>query len=320
MPPAIYTQNVIAFIWDFDKTLTHSYMQDPLFDAFGVDAATFWSETNDLADYYERVGCKVSNDTVYLNHILSYVHHGVFNDLTNARLRELGAGIALAPGIPAFFDRMRQLVDDEERYKRHEIRVEHYVVSTGLRAMIEGSALATHVNGIWACDLLPPAAPPGYREQLAATSEVLTQVGYTIDNTSKTRAIFEINKGVNVQAGGQIEVNSVIPEDQRRVPIRNMIYIADGPSDVPSFSVVNKMGGKTFGVYAPGDSNYNNAAELEEQGRVNSIAEADYQVGTAADMWLSRAVRQIADGIVSNRERALASYGSAPGHVVDSSE
>lgn len=317
MPPAIYTQNVIAMIWDFDKTLTHGYMQEPLFTAYGVDGQTFWDESNELADYYARAGCKVSKDTIYLNHILSYVRHGVFKDLTNDRLRELGAEIALAPGIPEFFDRMRQLVDTDERFKRHDIRVEHYVVSTGLRAMIEGSALFKHVNGIWACDLLPPAAPPGYREQLEATSDVLAQIGYTIDNTSKTRAIFEINKGVNVQEDGSVDVNSVIPEDQRRVPIRNMIYIADGPSDVPSFSVVNNMGGKTFGVYAPGEKNYNNAADLEEQGRVHSIAEADYREGTAADMWLSRAIRQIANGIVANRERALASYGTAPGHVTN---
>ncbi|MFC5731172.1 MULTISPECIES: HAD family hydrolase [Nocardioides] len=316
MPPAIYTQNVIALIWDFDKTLTHGYMQEPLFEAYDVDARTFWDESNELAEYYSRVGCKVSKDTVYLNHMLSYVQHGVFKDLTNDKLREIGAAIELAPGIPEFFDRMRQLVLANERYRRHEVRVEHYVVSTGLRAMIEGSKLFKHVDGVWACDLLPAAAPPGYREQLEATSEVVAQVGYTIDNTSKTRAIFEINKGVNVQEGGRVDVNSVIPEDSRRVPIRNMIYIADGPSDVPSFSVINKMGGKTFGVYAPGESNYNNAAELEEQGRVNSIALADYGEGTAADMWLSRSIRQIADGIVSNRERALASYGAAPGHVV----
>lgn len=318
MPPAIYTQNVIALIWDFDKTLTHGYMQDPLFAEFGVDPKTFWDENNALADHYKTAGCRVSKDTVYLNHILSYVKHGVFKDLTNDKLRELGAAIQLAPGIPDFFDRTRTLVATNEAYQRHDIKVEHYVVSTGLRAMIEGSGLSKHVNGIWACDLLPEAAPPGYREQLPArATEVVAQVGYTIDNTSKTRAIFEINKGVNVQGDdGPLEVNSVIPEDARRVPIRNMIYIADGPSDVPSFSVVNKMGGKTLGVYAPGTSNYNNAAELQEQGRVHSIAAADYSEGSAADMWLTRAIGQIADGIASNRERALASYGHAPGHVV----
>ncbi|MFN8193775.1 MAG: hypothetical protein U0R80_05750 [Nocardioidaceae bacterium] len=317
MPPAIYTQNVIALIWDFDKTLTHGYMQEPLFAEFGVDAKEFWEEVNGLAGYYDGVGAMVSADTVYLNHILTYVAAGKFAGLTNRILAELGARIQLAPGLPDFFNRIRDLVATQPAYIKHEIKLEHYIVSTGLRAMIEGSKIRPYVHGVWACDLLPEAAPPGYRDQLEAHgSDVLASIGYTIDNTSKTRAIFEINKGVNVQRDSSVTVNSLIPEDQRRVPIRNMIYIADGPSDIPSFSVVNRMGGKTFGVYAPGEANYENATSLEEQGRVNSIAEADYRKDSSAELWLNRAVKKIADEIVGNRERALRAYSGAPGHVV----
>jgi len=317
VPPAIYTQNVIALVWDFDKTLTHGYMQVPLFAAYGIDDTTFWTEVNSLADYYRGHGCRVSADTVYLNHLLTYVQTGRIPNLTNEQLAELGAGIQLAPGIPEFFDRTRRLVAEEPRYAKHDIRVEHYIVSTGLRAMIRGSAVYPHVDGVWACDLLPAAPPPGFLEQLPTRgSLVVTQVGYTVDNTSKTRAIFEINKGVNVQDDGAVTVNSLIPEDQRRVPIRNMIYIADGPSDIPSFSVVNRMGGKTFGVYAPGAKNFENAALLQEQGRVNSIAEADYSEGSAAERWLERSIRQIAGEIADNRERVLRGYSGAPGHVV----
>lgn len=317
MPPAIYTQNVIALIWDFDKTLTHGYMQEPLFDAFGIDAKIFWAEVNALDDYYRRQECGVSADTIYLNHLLTYVRAGRIPDLTNARLAELGAAIQLAPGIPDFFDRTRRLVMEEPRYAKHDIKLEHYIVSTGLRAMIGGSAVQPHVDGVWACELLPEAPPPGFLEQLPAPgSMIVSQVGYTVDNTSKTRAIFEINKGVNVQDYGAVTVNSLIPEDQRRVPIRNMIYIADGPSDIPSFSVVNRMGGKTFGVYAPGAQNYENAALLQEQGRVNSIAEADYSEGSAAERWLERSIRKIADEITENRDRMLRGYSGPPGHVV----
>lgn len=317
MPPAIYTQNVIALVWDFDKTLTHGYMQVPLFAAYDIDDATFWTEVNSLADYYRRQDCEVSADTIYLNHLLTYVRAGRIPDLTNERLGELGAAIQLAPGIPDFFDRTRQLVTEEPRYAKHDIKVEHYIVSTGLRAMIRGSGVQSHVDGVWACELLPEAPPPGFLEQLPAPgSSVVTQVGYTVDNTSKTRAIFEINKGVNVQDDGAVTVNSLIPEDQRRVPIRNMIYIADGPSDIPSFSVVNRMGGKTFGVYAPGAQNFENAAVLQEQGRVNSIAEADYSEGSAAERWLERSIRKIADEIAENRDRVLRGYSGAPGHVV----
>lgn len=319
MPPPLYTQSIIALIWDFDKTLTHGYTQDPLFDEFGVDAKKFWTEVNALKDYYVSSDCpggpsQVGKDTIYLNHILTYVREGIFKDLTNTKLRELGAQIKLAPGLPEFFDRTREVVKTDS-YVKHDISVEHYVVSTGLRPMIEGSSLARSVDDIWACELLPEAAPSGFQDHLGALgSPVVAQIGYTIDNTSKTRAIFEINKGVN--KNDTVEVNTVVPEDQRRVPIQNMIYIADGPSDVPSFSLINSKGGKTLGVYAPGDANYDNAAQLEEQGRVNSIAEADYSEGSAADRWLRRAITKIADRIVRDREAVFASYGGAPGHKV----
>ncbi len=319
MPPPLYTQSIIALIWDFDKTLSHGYMQDPLFAEFGVDGRKFWAEVNALADYYGDPKCvggpaRVGKDTIYLNHILTYVHDGIFKNLTNEKLRELGGRLRLAPGLPAFFDRMRAIADDPA-YAKHDIAIEHYIVSTGLRPMIEGSALANAVDGIWACELLPEAAPPGYQDHIGSFGKgIVAQIGYTIDNTSKTRAIFEINKGVN--RNPSVEVNTVVPEDQRRVPMQNMIYIADGPSDVPSFSLVNSKGGKTLGVYAPGELNYENAALLEEQGRVNSIAPADYQAGSAADRWLSRTIRQMADRIVRDRQAIFSSYGGTPGHAL----
>lgn len=168
MPPAIYTQSVIAVIWDFDKTLTHDYMQGPLFTKYGVDSRAFWEEVNNLSAFYSEEGdYRIANDTIYLNHILTYIREGIFKGLTAKTLRELGNEIQLAPGLPGFFDRLRQSVDVEP-YRKHDVRVEHYVVSTGLRAMIKGSRLASHVEGIWACDLLPPAPPvhhPGNQSQ-----------------------------------------------------------------------------------------------------------------------------------------------------------
>ena len=294
-------------------------MQDPLFAEFNVNARDFWDEVNSLSGYYGDPNwpggpSRVGKDTIYLNHILTYVREGIFRDLTNEKLRELGARIELAPGLPEFFDRTREIVKDDP-YSKHDISIEHYVVSTGLRPMIEGSRLANAVDGIWACELLPEAAPPRFKEHLGAFGNgVLCQVGYTIDNTSKTRAIFEINKGVNKNEN--VEVNTLVPEGERRVPMQNMIYIADGPSDVPSFSLINSKGGKTLGVYAPGRANYESAAQLQEQGRVNSIAAADYTEDSPADMWLCRTIRQMADRIVRDREHVFASYGGAPGHNV----
>ncbi len=154
MPQPLYLQTVIAFIWDFDKTLTPGYMQTPLFNEYGVNESEFWVEVNGLVEYYEARGLKIGADTAYLGHILTYVRQGIFTDLTNQKLRELGAHVPLSPGMPEFMDRTRQVIESEERYMHHGIEVEHYIVSTGLRQVIEGSPIAGKVNGVWACEFL----------------------------------------------------------------------------------------------------------------------------------------------------------------------
>jgi hypothetical protein len=135
-----------------------------------------------------------------------------------------------------------------------------------------------------------------------------------IDNTAKTRAIFEINKGVNKNT--TIDVNARMGQEQRRVPIRNMIYIADGPSDVPCFSIVNERGGKTLGVYTTEPkSNFRGVRDLQEQGRIQGMAEADFREAKAAYLWLMDSLDQIADGILDDRGRAFADIPRPPGHV-----
>ncbi|WP_285038036.1 HAD family hydrolase [Plantibacter sp. lyk4-40-MEA-4] len=315
MPPPLNSQNVIAFIWDFDKTLTPGYMQQPIFEAYGVNASTFWQEVNALVEHYQGRELQVSKDTAYLGHMLTYIDGGPFDGLTNARLRELGAGVPLAPGMPEFMDRMRSIVANDERFAHHELKVEHYIVSTGLRQMIEGNPIRRYVDGVWACELLsdPPAA--GYLQTLERLelNDKLTQVGYALDNTTKTRAVFEINKGSNVEPS--LDVNARMDPDERRVPLQHMIYVADGPSDVPVFSVVGGSGGRTLGVWTD-SANYANVKQLQDDGRVNSIAKADFSEGSEADMWLTATLRSIAKRICDTRDRRLASIAAPGGHVV----
>jgi hypothetical protein len=318
MPAALNTQTVVAFVWDFDKTLSPSYMQTPLFEHYRIDQSAFWAEVNGLVAHYRARGLQVSKDTAYLGHILSYVKAGKFPSLTNEKLRELGALVPLAPGMPTFIQRTRDRIRSDARFRRHGVTVEHYIVSTGLRQMIEGNAIRRHVDGVWACELLSDPPGPGYlgddADSYPLTGE-LTQVGYVLDNTTKTRAIFEINKGVNHDPG--IDVNARMAEDDRRVPISNMIYIADGPSDVPVFSVVNNQGGKTFAVYTLGPpSNFEGVKHLQDEGRVQGIAEANYEPNTTADLWLTSSMVEIASDICERRERRLSDITGPAGHVV----
>lgn len=120
------------------------------------------AEVNGLVQRYRKQGLQVSKDTAYLGHILTYVRHGAFAGLTNQRLRELGADVPLAPGMPEFMQRTRALVAADQRYSHHGIKVEHYIVSTGLRQMIEGNPIRVHVDDVWACELLCDPPGPGY--------------------------------------------------------------------------------------------------------------------------------------------------------------
>ena len=139
------------------------------------------------------------------------------------------------PGIPEIFKTTSELLKDDKICKEYNIRVEHYIVSTGFAEVIRGTSIMEYVKQIWGCELIEHETADGTRE--------IAETGYTIDNTTKTRAIFEINKGEGV------DVNAKIAYEQRRVDFKNMIYIADGPSDVPAFSVVKSKGGATFAIY-----------------------------------------------------------------------
>ena len=315
MPAPLYTQTIIAFVWDFDRTLIPNNMQDPIFDAYGVDAAEFWAEVDGLPEFYARNGIVIERDVAYLTHLLTYVREGVFPDLTNAKLKKLGAKLQPVPGMPDFMTAVRDRVAEIPEFVAEGITVEHYIVSTGLRPIIEGSVFAKKVDGIWANTFIEEPAPPGYLDRLhvAAASSPITHLGYIVGNTSKTRALFEINKGIN--RNPEIDVNARVSEDQRRVPMKNMIYIADGPSDVPVFSILNTAGGRTLGVYnVEPRNNHSNVKSLQEQGRIQGMAEADYRPGKPAYLWLMDTLEQIGFEIVESRRQAFSSIPNPPGH------
>jgi len=314
MATTLFTQNTIALIWDFDKTLIPDYMQSPLFRRFGVDEANFWDETNKLAEHYRKRGYHLSPEIAYLNHLLTYVLAGAMAGLNSKILFECGADIRFYPGLPEFFDRAKTFAREKAEYLKHEISVEHYIVSTGIAPMIRGSAIAKHVDGIWACEFVENPLQPGFLKQkelsIDATAEI-AQIGMVIDNTTKTRAIFEINKGTNKNPA--IDVNSKMAAEDRRIPIQNMIYIADGPSDVPSFSVVKKGGGRAYAVYNPEKSaEFEQNDRLLQSGRIHGYGPADYRPDSSTAQWLRLHIHQICDRIVIDREAAVATKASRP--------
>ncbi len=315
----LHRQNIVACIWDFDKTLIPGYMQFPIFRHYEVDEAKFWREVNGLPAYYARRGQRVSADTVYLNHLLTYVQAGIFAGLNNALLRKMGPDLPFYPGLPDFLKTLSDLTRSRPEYRKHDITLEHYIISTGLAEMIRGSAIAPFVEDIYGCELIEAPPQPGYLNQselsIGSVEAEVNQIGVMVDNTIKTRFIFEINKGTNKNP--DIDVNSRVAQEDRRVPIKNMIYVADGPSDVPVFSVVRKNGGRTYAVYESGnEAEFVQNDGLLRSGRVDSYGRADYRQKSDTHMWLKTHVSQICDRIVSEQEYALAQrIGTPPRHL-----
>ena len=301
--------NIIAIVWDFDKTLVNGYMQDPIFEEYGVNASEFWKEVNSLPKkYMKEQGVLVNPDTIYLNQFIKYAKEGKFKGLTNQKLKDLGARLKFYAGIPEIFEKTTKLIEDNERYQAHDIKVEHYIVSTGMTQVIKGSAVMPYVEHVWGCELIEGEDSNG--------EKCISEIAYTIDNTSKTRALFEINKGVHHREG--VSVNAKLPEEHRRVHFINMIYVADGPSDIPAFSLINKNQGATFAIYPKGDVKaMKQVEELRADGRVNMYAEADYREDTTAYMWICNKITEFAERIVTEEKRKYANFvKEGPKHLV----
>ena len=310
----LHSQNVVACVWDFDKTLIASFMQEPLFARYGIDETAFWDEVNALPELYRARGLAVSPDTVYLNHLLTYVRTGPLKGLNNRILRELGEELNLLPGLPDFFQELKDLVRTRADYRKHEINLEHYIISTGLAEMIRGCAIAPWVDGIWGCEFVENPAPPHFNLQSEFSLEAdreISQIGVMVDNTIKTRFIFVINKGANKHP--EIDVNAMMRPEDRRIPIQNMIYIADGPSDVPVFSIVKGNGGRTYAVYnKENPQEFAQNDRLLQSGRIHAYGPADYGPESSTSRWIRMHVENICDRIVENREFSLSSRITRP--------
>lgn len=303
-------QNIIAIIWDFDKTLVDGYMQDPIFEEYKIDSKAFWKEVNSLPKlYWEEQQVKVNPDTIYLNHFIKYAKDGKFEGLNNAKLKEFGSKLKFYPGIPDIFKTTKELLANDSVCKEYNIKVEHYIVSTGFAQVIRGSSVMEHIEDIWGCELIE--APDPNQEG----SFIISEIGFTIDNSTKTRALFEINKGINKNS--DINVNSKLSNDQRRIAFNNMIYIADGPSDVPAFSVVKGRGGATFAIYPHGNEKaFKQVEQLREEGRIDMFAEADYSDKTTASMWICNKVLEFAERIKKTENSKHAGNFNTPTHLI----
>jgi hypothetical protein len=291
-------QNTIAIVYDYDLTLSPNYMQEEvLFPAFGIDSRSFWRRSQELV---KDLG--FDNELAYMKLLLDCL--GIDRP-TNARLRELGGSLRFYPGLPDMFHEFQSGIL-KPHHESLGIQLEHYIISSGLKVLIEGSRIAPFVKAIFGCE---------FAEDESGRISFPKRV---ISHTQKTQYLFRINKGL---LSMNEDVNDHMPESVRPVPFRNMIYIGDGPTDVPCFTVVRQNGGHAIAVYNPDDNtraSFKKCYQLSTHAdRVRHIAPADFRAGSHLRLVLENMIEEIANKMVESHARELESVTvRAPKHSV----
>ena len=256
---------IAAIMYDFDKTLSPKDMQDYAFSPeIGMPAEEFWQR------------CNVLMHENNMDSILAYMYYMVKTAkeknirLSRQMFRASGKNVKLFPGVTGWFSRINE-------YGRSKgLTVEHYVISSGIKEIIEGTEIAGEFRRIYAAEFL-------YDENGEAVWPAMA-----VNYTSKTQFIYRINKEVL-----DVTDDESTPEEKKRIPFSNMIYIGDGLTDVPCMKLVKTSGGHSVAVY---QHEGGEADRLIIQGRAGHIAPTDYREGSRLDT----TIKSIIDVIAAN--------------------
>ena len=253
------TMPVLAICYDFDKTLSPDDMQaQGYIQEVGYNVKDFWKESNELAENND-----MDQNLAYMYKMVEKAHGKfVFN---RSALEDYGSRVSLFPGVEEWFERIKKYG------KEHGVIVEHYIISCGLKEMIDGTSVAK--NGAF--------------EKIYASSFYYDKSGVAlwpaqvINYTNKTQFLFRISKGIlNINDQG---VNDSFGMDEIRVPFRNMVYIGDSDTDVPCMKLVNSYGGHSIGVYNADTKDKTKVHKMMREGRIKYYMPADYREGTELD-------------------------------------
>ncbi|SNV65254.1 HAD family hydrolase [Veillonella rodentium] len=258
---------VLAICYDFDKTLTPDDMQaQGYIQSLDIDVDAFWKESNGLDKQHD-----MDNNLAYMYMMATKSYGKQF--LTKELLAAYGAKVKLYDGVRTWFERIRQYGAEKG------VCIEHYIISSGLKEMIEGTEMAKEgaFTKIYASAFL------------FDDKGVATWPAQAINYTNKTQFLFRIQKGV--LDINDPRVNDYLKPEEQRVPFRNMIYIGDSDTDIPCMSLVNANGGHSIGVYDPEVQNKDKVYKMMRHHRIRYYAPADYSESSHLDT----IVRQIID-------------------------
>ena len=248
---------IVALIYDFDGTLSPGNMQEFGFiQAIGKKPQEFWQESDDIAE-----GQDASNILSYMKLMFDEARKAGIK-LRREDFKSFGESVELFDGVKEWFKMINAYG------KSKGVKVEHYINSSGLAEMIEGTAIADEFKRIFACSFI-------YNNEGEAEWP-----GVAVDYTAKTQFLFKINKGI-LSVRDNKKVNESQAEDIKRIPFPHMIYLGDGETDVPCMKIVKMFGGNSIAVYNPEiKKKINVAKKLQRQHRVNFIAPACYTEGS----------------------------------------
>ena len=248
---------IVAIMYDFDKTLCTKDMQEYTFiPNVGLTPKDFWKESNQLAK--EK---KMDAILAYMYLMIEKAHAARVSIRRNEFVK-MGKDLQFFPGVIEWFKRINRIGDELG------LSVEHYIISSGLHEIIEGSSIYKEFKDVFACEYL-------YDE-----NDIACWPKNAVNYTTKTQFLFRINKGV-LDISNDNDLNTYTPEDDRPVPFRNMIYIGDGLTDVPCMKLVKINGGYSIAVFQRGKKN--KVEDLITNNRVNFIESADYSEGSDLD-------------------------------------
>ncbi|WP_294908140.1 HAD family hydrolase [uncultured Ruminococcus sp.] len=257
---------IVAIMYDFDRTLCTKDMQDYSFiPSLGMTESEFWQYSNSLGQ------------REHMDSILAYMYAMVRISkdknipLLRQNLVDMGKNVELFKGVERWFDRITEFG------RANGMQIEHYVISSGMKEIIEGTPISKCFKSIFACEFLYDENGNGVWPK--------TDVNYT----NKTQFVYRINKGV-LDVSNDNDLNRSMPDDSKRVPFCNMIYIGDGLSDVPCMKMMKAYGGYSIAVYQNKDSK---VEDLLKKGRVDYIYPADYSENTGLDITVKNIIRKM---------------------------
>lgn len=253
---------VLAVCYDFDKTLTPDDMQaQGYIQSVGYDVQNFWAESNGLAKDNE-----MDQNLAYM-FVMKREAEGklVF---TKKTLENAGMGIKLFPGVKEWFERIRKFGEE------NGVVVEHYVISSGLKEMIDATDIAR-------AGAFKKVYANSFYYNAKGVAEWPAQI---VNYTNKTQFLFRISKGcLDIN---DPRINEYYPPEKIRVPFRNIVYIGDSDTDVPCMKLVNTNGGHSIGVFDPKTVDKTKVYKMMHDNRIKYFVPADYSVGSELDVLL----------------------------------